>query len=102
MSFFWRDIKYAIRVLSKNAGFTAVAALTLALGVGSNTAIFSLVRGVLLRTLPYPEPGRLLYVGRQVTRGVVSRTELSFWKEHATTLGSMAGSESRGDRNFAT
>ncbi len=102
MSFFWRDIKYAIRVLSKNAGFTAVAALTLALGVGSNTAIFSLVRGVLLRTLPYPEPGRLLYVGRQVTRGEVSRTELSFWKEHATTLGSMAGSESRGDRNFAT
>jgi putative ABC transport system permease protein len=64
-----RDLRYGLRVLGRNRAFTAVAVLTLALGIGANTAIFSVVYGVLLRPLPYPRPERIVRLWEVSARG---------------------------------
>ncbi|MCI0748233.1 MAG: ABC transporter permease [Verrucomicrobia subdivision 3 bacterium] len=83
------DIKFAFRQLLKTPGFTAVAVLTLALGIGANTAIFSVVNGVLLRPLPYPESERLVQLseaGRDWTGGPISYPNFIDWKAHQTSF----------------
>src|SRR5204862_6926506 len=70
MDTFIADLKYALRTMRRNLGFTAIALAALAIGIGANTAIFTVVDAVLLQPLPYPQPARIMKVSRQFPNGV--------------------------------
>jgi hypothetical protein len=63
------DVRFGLRMLCKSPGFTAVAVLTLGLGIGANVAIITLINGLILRPLPYPQPDRVVQVDRQMKEG---------------------------------
>jgi len=88
------DVRFAFRQLRRNPTFTAIALVTLALGIGANTAIFSVVRGVLLAELPYADPNRLVRVYSKVERGMVSVSPADFkdWRLQSTRFSTLAAS----------
>ena len=93
---FGSDFHYALRSLRKAAGFTAAALITLALGIGANTAIFSVVRGVLLEPLPFREPERIVRVwhahpANAIERAAVSEPDFLDWRRQSTMAESMGG-----------
>jgi putative ABC transport system permease protein len=100
----WQDVRCGLRMLRKNAGFATVAILTLALGIGANTAIFSVINGVLLSPLPYNDPDRIVLVlESNPTRGFpqfsVSPPNYMDWKKNSTSFEQIA-SIARGDFNY--
>ena len=88
-----QDVRYGIRTLAKNPGFTIVAVLTLALGIGANTAIFSVVENLLLRPLPYPQPERLVEIANtyppQVPKGGLSPGDYADWRQQNQSFSEM-------------
>ena len=93
------DLKYAARMLRKNPGFTFVALITLALGIGANSAIFSVIDGVLLRPLPFKDPGRLVVVGESTPQfGMMSFSYPNFedWHEQNRSFEKFAAFNSQG------
>lgn len=88
-----QDVRCGVRMLRKNAGFSLIAILTLALGIGANTAIFSVVYGVLLEPLPYHDPARLILLNETTPRvGMVSVSDPNFldWRSQSHTFSQMA------------
>jgi predicted permease len=88
-----QDIRYGLRMLAKNPGFTLIAVLTLALGIGANTAIFSVVNGVLLKPLPFSQPNQLIVLSetsKNFDRMSISYPNFLDWQRRNSTFASLA------------
>ncbi|MFZ0858125.1 MAG: ABC transporter permease [Candidatus Acidiferrales bacterium] len=97
MTTLWQDLRYAVRMLIKSPGFAIIAIVTLALGIGANTALFSVVNGVLLNPLPYPHPDKVVTVdstGSDGGEGSISYPDLTDWIRDNHSLSSLAGYKS--------
>jgi len=95
-----QDLRYAIRQLRKNPGFTAVAVLTLALGIGANTAIFSVVNAVLLRPLPFPDSSQLMLLYEGIPKLGFPKvgfcpTDLKFYQQAQRSFQDVAAFQNR-------
>src|SRR5262245_44820973 len=100
----WRDVRYGARVLRKNPGFTAVAVLTLALGIGANTAVFSVINATLLRPFPYENPERLIILQQRNADGGLqdaSYPNFADWRSQSTSFDSMAAQREGESFNFS-
>src|SRR5215471_17720177 len=87
----FQDLRFGVRMLVKNPGFTLAAVLSLAIGIGANSALFSVVNGVVLRPLPFGEPERLVRIWHQKLRAgmdqmPVSGGSVNEWHEHAQSF----------------
>ena len=93
METLWQDLRHGLRILRKSPGFAIIAVLTVALGIGANTAVFSVVYGVLLEPLPYHDSARLILLNETTPRvGMVSVSDPNFldWRSQSTTFSQMA------------
>ena len=95
-----QNLKYGIRMLARSPGFAAVAIVTLALGIGANTAIFSVLEGVMLSPLPYSQPDRLVLVALY-NRSLKYATDLSYpdfldWRRDSRSLEQIAAFKPQG------
>jgi predicted permease len=96
MEAFWQDLRYGARMLRRNPGFAAVAILTLAIGIGANVMIFSVINGVLLRPLPFPDSQRIVTVwetdaNRGIVHGTASAAELLDWRDMNHSFKDLSG-----------
>ncbi|HKQ79008.1 MAG TPA: ABC transporter permease [Blastocatellia bacterium] len=96
MQTLWQDLRYGLRILLGKTGFTLVAVITLALGIGANAAIFSVINSVLLRPLPYPQPERLLWIwgtnpSADIKQETASLPDFVDWKTQSRSFAAMGG-----------
>jgi predicted permease len=107
MGAFLQDLRYGVRMLGKNPGFAAIALLTLALGIGANTAIFTVINGVLLRPLPYDEPDRLVMLWerdprRNIEQQLVAPPHLAEWRKQSSSFEKIAYWSGNDEFNLVT
>src|SRR5262245_22767977 len=99
MQILWQDLRYGARMLLKKPGFILIAVITLALGIGANTAIFTVVNAVLLRPLSYPEPERIMQLAPDWPNASfrsASEPKFIFWREHSQSFESVTATISVG------
>ncbi|HEU0176544.1 MAG TPA: ABC transporter permease, partial [Blastocatellia bacterium] len=107
MQTLWQELRYGARMSFKNPGFTLIAVITLSLGIGANTAIFTVVNGVLLRPLPYDEPDRLVMLWesdprRNIEQQRVAPPNLVEWREQSRSFENTAYWTGTGEFNLVT
>ena len=98
---FWQDARYSVRLLRKHPGFSLIAVLTLSLGIGANTAIFSIVNAVLLRPFPFQSPEQLVIAGEGAVAGTVSYPNFVDWRDDRTVFAAASAVRPNENYNFA-